>query len=406
MSGKESISVSGQILVRSTRTLSAPCSAIPARLPLKGVAVKVEYQQGVGLWRDLGETTTAADGRFTVSSAERPRDRSFRVKVRLKSADLSVRSHVNADWDSVYQQNSTSQGGLVGLTLVFGGRAASANGARSELDDEKNRERAELWALARQLLDRLDALGQPFGQRLIRPFRVEIVSPAASDESWAGPARRDVHIVPKATINAIFHEIMHIWAYDHTRFLFGGQAGLIGSAVSGLSTHEPSEKTSTAFHEGFASFAAAQMLTETFGCGIPRPLNRLGLVRSQVFSLADVAHSDDGWRSVFATLTTPNLHEFSFGAAGDNGASFIQPIVDPPPGDSPFTSFQSILGLFGAADVDGAKRRMDRGDMRSVEAFLDRVIAVFRGKFVGTKDQYLRLFDPGETVEPAELFPA
>ena len=43
--------------------------------------------------------------------------------------------------------------------------------------------------------------------------------------------------------------------------------------------------------------------------------------------------------------------------------------------------------------------------MRSIENFLDRIIAIRGGEFVGKKDEYLRLFDPQETVEPAALFP-
>jgi hypothetical protein len=68
-------------------------------------------------------------------------------------------------------------------------------------------------------------------------------------------------------------------------------------------------------------------------------------------------------------------------------------------------TFQRLLGCFAATDERGAKRCIDRGDMRSVENFLDRIIAIQGGEFVGKKDEYLRLFDPSETVEPAALFP-
>jgi len=110
---------------------------------------------------------------------------------------------------------------------------------------------------------------------------------------------------------------------------------------------------------------------------------------------------------VLAVLTTPNIHTFHFGTSADTGGSFTAQPIDPaPPGRSPSMTFQQLLGCFAATDQQGAKRRIDRGDMRSIENFLDRIIAIRGGDFVGKKDEYLRLFDPLETVEPSQLFPA
>jgi hypothetical protein len=402
---KEMLTVSGAVMVRTTRTLTSPCSAIAARLPLAGVAVKVEGKHRIGAWHDLGEATTNVDGRFSITSSERSKDWRFRIKVKLKSDDLLVRSHGPADWDTLLQQEDAEGEDLEGALLIYGDKAASTAGAAAELAEEKSRERAELWAIVRKLLDKLQDLGEPFGGGPVRPFRVEIVSPAITKSDWAGPARRDVHITPNATIKEIYHEVMHIWAYDNTRPVIGGQAGLIGGAISGKGTHESEEKPSTAFHEGFADVAASHLLAEVFGCGRPTPRNRIGLVREEVFSLTDVAHSDQGWRTVLAALTTPNLHTLRFGTSTDSGPAFAQPIDPPPPGRSPSMTFQQLLGCFAATDERGAKRRIDRGDMRSIERFLDRIIAIRGGEFVGKKDEYLRLFDPSDTVEPSELFP-
>ena len=408
---KEFITVSGNIRVRPTRG-----SAGNLDVPLSLLHVRVQSKHKLGVWRDLGDTTTDFNGHFSVTSNERERDRRFRIDVRMKSEDLSVRGPVLADWDTLLEQPDVRGDDLENVVLIYGAKSASSADATDSLDDAKERERAELWGIARGVLKMLDDLGKPFVGRLIRPYRLEIVSPPILNEdhgvgerqgvlSYAGPASRNVHIQPGESRHNIIHEIMHVWAYDHTRALVGGQAGMIPGDLSGRTTHELQEWVSTAFHEGFAEFAANQIESLAPGAVPPLPKSRAGLAALPIRSVAEMLKNDTSWESILTTLVTRNLHTFDFGTADDGGSLRIRPNgLREADGISPSTTFQGILGCFAAAEKVGVEHRLSRSDMTDLSTFVHRVTSIARGLMLGREEGLLRVLDPAETIEPRELF--
>ena len=402
---KETLTVSGTIRVRHTREIGPPeePKRLPEISPLAGVAVRVHAKKrDIAIWREIGVTVTDSNGRFSVSSPEREADWRFRIEVRLKGDDLVVRQHTHADWDTVLEQPEPQGEDLTGVTLTLGGGGPSA---QDPLNDRDNRERAEAWVIARRTLDTLRDVERPFRDDAVRPFRLEIVAPA--DATFANPATRNVHLERGETFLTIIHEIMHIWAYDHTAALRGGQGTLITSALGKTrTTHDPQEIESTAFHEGFAEFAAQQLAQIMFGHVPALPLNRAALAGLGLDSIAKLIRNDPGWRSILTTLVTPNLHGFEFGAASGKRSGAIAPLPSPPPGEcrSPFTTFPALLAVFGVNERRGVRHRLSREEMKDLRKFLERVSAMLGGTMTGRADDFLRLFDPTETVEPHQLF--
>lgn len=406
---KDFITVSGNIRVRPTRGATGTPD-----VPLSLLHVRVQSKHKLGVWRDLGDTITDFSGHFSVTSNERERDRRFRIDVRMKNEDLSVRGPVLADWDTLLEQPEVRGDDLENVVLIYGAKSASSTDATGSLDDAKERERAEIWAIARDVLKTLDELGKPFSARLIRPYRLEIVSPPIIDEdhgigarrgvaSYAGPASRNVHIQTGESRHNIIHEIMHIWAYDHTRPLAGGQAGMIPSDVK--TTHELQERASTAFHEGFAEFAAKQIEALAPGAAPPLPRSRAGLAALPIRSVAEMLKNDTSWESILTTLVTRNLHTFDFGTADDKGSPHIRANgLSEADGVSPSTTFQGILGCFAAAENVGIEHRLSRSDMSDLSTFVHRVASIARGLMLGREAGLLRVLDPAETIEPRELF--
>jgi hypothetical protein len=198
---------------------------------------------------------------------------------------------------------------------------------------------------------------------------------------------------------------MHVWAYDHTRAFAAGQGRLVFSAISGRTTHEDQEARTTAFHEGFAEYAARQALLLLFNTTQPLPRSRAGLAALGLRDIDQVLRSDEGWESILTTLSTPGLRSFVFGTSAGSGifVALASPAPSPVP-LAPFVSFSRILGCFARDGSAGEHLRLGSGEMRRLEAFLKRVEAIVGGAMVGRVDEYLRLFDPNETVEPATLF--
>lgn len=397
---KELLTVSGTLNVRHTRTAGSGALALPTLAPLSRVAVRVKAKH-LGVWRDLGETITDFAGRFSISSTERATDWRFRIDVRLKSDDLVVRSHAVADWDTVLEQPAVRGDDLQNVSLVFGDQRSSSRDATERLDDPQDHERAEVWAIARRLLKGLQDLGSAFPAGLIRPYTLEIVTPSLT--TYASPVTRNVHLVRGETVLNILHESMHIWAYDHTRALVGGQAGLIPS-VTGGGTHEPEERESTAFHEGFAQFAARHWLNLLYGAAYPRPRNRAAIAATGVRDFAGLLRNDDAWESALLTLTMPELHRFEFGSASGIAGGIVEVANTGGGCSSPATSFRQMLAIFSEAPSRGFEHRLGRREMRDMALFLQRVCGILRGDMNGRADEFLRLLDPAETIEPRALF--
>jgi hypothetical protein len=105
---QETVTVSGTLRVRHTRTIGSGNQALPPESPMPRVAVRVQAKPRTtaAVWRNIGETITDFAGKFSISSNERKADWRFRIDVRLKSDDLVVRQHTHADWDTVLEQPS------------------------------------------------------------------------------------------------------------------------------------------------------------------------------------------------------------------------------------------------------------------------------------------------------------
>ncbi len=396
---KTTVTISGNLSVRTTRGDST--LPLAQRLPLARVLVFVEGRRGNGVWNNIGEAQTDANGNFTINNRERVRDRRYRIQVRFKTDDLAVRDQAAADWDTVFEQPLVRGEDLIGANIVIGDSVASDIDARSFVDNTALRENAEVWAVSRLLLDLLDDLGQPFAGRLIRPFELEVVTLAK--RTFADPVRRNVYLVPNEDLRTIFHEAMHIWAYDHTRSVAAGQLRLIGS-LEGGGTHETQEARTTAFHEGFAEYAAKQIVHLMFNTPRPLPRSRFGIASLGLNSNDEMLHNDVAWESILTTLSTAGLRELAFGTRA-GGSLFVSPVIPPPPTVlTPFISFSRMLGCFAREGSVGEHQRLGSGEMRNLSDFLTRVEAIVGGNMNCRVDEYLRLFDINETVEPVALF--
>ena len=372
---------------------------------LPGVMVRVSGRRG-GPFVEWGTVTTGPAGTFAVTQSRRCGSKhQFRVEVKFKSNEVMIVNNGVARWYRIFQDADEREDTSRPLgTLTF------AAGAAVDLGDELARAHAQLWTLAQLTRQTLDSLGQGFGSR-----RVKIHYPTVLP-THADVLNNDVYVQrrPNKGIDDLFngagesfvvHEIMHVWAYLHTRPLAGGEVKLIFGLPGG--THQRRELIGTAFNEGFAEYAKDKLF-ETMFADVPvLPFTRTFLScdsNHRLVTLDDVQHNDDGWTSILHTLTTPELHNSDFGLATPcPGQRNITPISGAPLSGctSPSVQFRQILELFDRHPPQFPHKLALR-DM-DLNGFLDRAITVIGGDLTGKAQLYRAVASPGATQQPRDF---
>jgi hypothetical protein len=234
------------------------------------------------------------------------------------------------------------------------------------------------------------------------------------ESSYCDPANKVIFIIKNTQvdqfdIDAILHELMHVWAYQHSK----GEMGLAWQLAVHGSTHTGrQEKTFVAFHEAFAEWASNRLTEKLFQAtsqvygtydDLGIPFTRAHLQSIGITSLSELDHYEEGWMSIFNMLFAKRLHRFDF-----NGADRYPADIFPPPlkkqCDPPFLDIQHILRVFNPQPQRGYKDYLRKEEM-NLDSFLKRACDVlFPQNSQQMQDNYRRLLDPNETVQPQDLF--
>ncbi|MEM6326458.1 MAG: hypothetical protein AAF791_05010 [Bacteroidota bacterium] len=414
---------------------------------LAGVKVKVSAalrlsSVGGGVWGTYdkwAEVTTNSRGEFTVrhtptlSSCDGVRR--FRVKVKFQSDDLELR-HGNATsslnkvkWYTIVDQDGTQTDHTVDLgTKTFDWQHAH------DLGEMEARGHAEAWVVYTALLDQLESYGS--GYTFTEPLKVKFPHNSALagdgvEASYANPFTNVVYIfrandcpenrlVPAEgaceshlTVNALLHEAMHIWAYQHST----GEEDLALNLLTSGSTH-CFEPTYIAFHEGFAEFAAERLAKILFGIDAPLPVTRDAMQdgftcegsTNRLTSIGQVEDHDYGWIASLRTLIKGRLQSWTYeGSAtsrtfrsSTNAITEHGELTVVGACDSPQIVFKDVLTTFLAHPADGYPAPLAKGDM-NLEDFVDRLTDI-HDLGNDTRDALLTLMDPAATEQPRDLF--
>ena len=152
-----------------------------------------------------------------------------------------------------------------------------------------------------------------------------------------------------------------------------------------------------------------KMTEALFGTSPPLPYNRAylstGGLGTALTSLSLMQRHDDGWISVFHTLTTKDLHRYTF---KESGSSVTSPYIEIKPitimttnCSSPDLSFKNVLRVFNEDASAGYPSKLSRDDT-TIDAFLTRVEKILSSFTSDHRDLYKDLVDPSKTVQPSE----
>ena len=205
---------------------------------------------------DGGDFYAQAD--FPNVSENNCRPKKFKVKSSFVHGEkLSITKgdwDIFKTWDTIANHKTHPCNGrfcdLGSLTFGLGGIFKDG----VELGKEDNYRQADAWWASIYLINYLEMLGFPFKDRLkiAYPFD-EIGSSGAYRDAYANPITRQVQLVgeisddPLGTL--LYHEIGHIWLYEHSQNAMDLASYFI---LNSFSTHGMLSSKSVAFHEAFA----------------------------------------------------------------------------------------------------------------------------------------------------------
>ena len=405
-------------------------------------------------WNEWGEDVTSADGTFTVSKEKDRSKRLFRVRVMFKDDDLKIypenstlltnvltqgakrftggaiadlfvdgastvieqaveqftRLTYDVPWYTVYEDGSGEK--HVPSRVDFGDLMFGAHG-KEELNDTWARRHAEIWFLTKKMMTAMADMGPGLG--FTAKKAVAIKHP--HDNPWIGDAVEASYFNPfndtgyilknsqRDHFNAdtLWHELGHGWAYQRTT----GENGLAWQLLIHGDTHGRQNQPWVACHEAIAEYLKNVIYRDLIGSnptslgdieGKRVPYSRRWLKDQGIGKLADVEHYEHGWLAFFNMLTCNRLEKMDLNASGDYAVATITPVGSNAPDLSPADLLQVIQS--GPGEL---ARSMPCSDM-TLSRFLDRAIAILPQLESKHKTAYLRLIDPGETVQPKDVF--
>lgn len=452
----------GRILLRTQfPELAAKYSKDGDPLPLEGVRVKVSAKEFVADptgWNEWGEDITDADGNFEIRQEKDKSKRLFRVRVMFKDDTLKIypdnngllsklfdlttdlipggpvtkvvtelkedlleaalgavsRLTFDVDWITIHEDHGSDE--KKGPGVVNFDDLTFRQGGQEELGGTIQRCHADIWYVARKMMEKLASFGPGLGFVEKKPIAIKYPHKSSFigdgiEASYASPINDTVFLIQNSQtddfdLQIIMHELMHLHTYQHS----SGETGLAWQLFLHGSTHNGRQsKTWTSFHEAWGEFAKNELYRQMFGQGATiygvvsaerRPYTRSELKGSGIPNISELDHFEDGWMSVFNLLVCNKVCELDM-----NGTDmFAKPTLTPSPlCRQAQISFADLLRVFQPHGTGAYHTEMPLSHME-LTSFLNRLSASMPSEFTsGRRDAYLAILDPAQTRQPKDL---
>ncbi|MFO7567941.1 MAG: hypothetical protein R6X02_35195 [Enhygromyxa sp.] len=381
---------------------------------LENVQIKVSAKHKVlgawGTWNSWPIVRTKADGSWSVTQKKNCAKRRFKVEVKFQDDVVEVRhrtatsSTTKVKWYTILDETSGSHSSG---TFNLGTKTFKAGGAR-DLKDDEARAHADIWVLYKLAAAKAASFGSAY--KFTTKIKVKYphnsaVAPDSSEASYANPTTKVIYIFRSNDgtqdhfkVSTLLHELGHIWAYNHT----SGEICLTETLVTTFNTHGTVNDPCVAFHEGWAEYFADEMKRALFGGTKTLPYARPMLVAKGLDTKSKVQHNDDGWWSVFHTLSTPDLHKYEFGTASSSTPNNRITATAAPQVNcsSPNISFKQMMSVFNAGN---GYDKLSRSDT-TIAKFFDRAAARLSNLSSSQSNSVEKLVNPASTVQPRDEF--
>lgn len=379
--------------------------------PLENIQVRVAARAKTGVWgtwNNWNVIRTDANGNFSITKEKNCNTRQFKVEVKFDDDRLELRhrkstsSATKVKWYELAndkdQDRRRNNGGTVNFgTFTFG---ESQGGVLGQLEPRRH---AMAWNIFAVLFDKLDSYGANFAftGKLKVKYPHDGIAGNGSEESYANPITKVVYIhrssdsKDRFNIGTLWHEVFHIWDYQHV----GGENCLTADLILTQDTHDLASTSCPAFHEGFAEAASEQLQTEVFGDPRPAAQSRQWFVSEGLFSVGLVERLGLGWESVFRTMMTEDLQQWTFSGSGDNATQNLSAHKGC---TVKSLGLKQLLNVFLKHPDKGYPDFMVSSELH-VEPFFDRAVNVLNRLDRQHANAIINAQDPMATGEPADI---
>jgi hypothetical protein len=378
--------------------------------PLQNIEVRIQAsRKDKGGFRTWDTVRTNSRGNFTYRGRQQTKTHRIRIRIRYNDNDLAVLDPRGVDqmrtrWITVYEDGQKRRA----TTRNIGALTFNKRSRHKELGKEENQIQGIFWFAAHRLIRRL----QQEDPWLAFKGKVHITWPARlfTGASFAQNLlkNRTAHIHRGVSdghkILTLFHEMMHLWNYDHNK----GTSNWLASIASfrhGLdfATDGEQENPNIAFHEGFAEFAGWELWRTLFRIKRVKPYTRYFLKQHQEVTTG--AEAEQNWLGVMSgllLLTDPDLYRYTFGPADSPGSSYPKTI--PPSSGCPVPPAMrvwDVMKVFQANPRAGWKTDWQVGGRKNgLYKFYDRTKDISPSLDAATVRLLRDLLDPESTREP------
>lgn len=377
--------------------------------PLANVLVKVSGKEKVlGVWgwyASWGEVRTDSSGEFELTVSKSCNAHRFKVEVKFQDSELEVRhehstsSLTQAKW---YLIHELANGEWKGGTKDVGTKTFAAGGAQ-ELGDDEPRAHADIWVLYKDAIDYIDGLGSSTDFNGLVAVKYPHNSLLVADDiesSYANPLTNDIYIQEDHfNADTLLHELMHVWAYQHST----GEDGMAVELLQNGGTHGLVDESFVAFHEGFAEYAKDELLAGIYGLDPVLPFSREEHFDDGLVTLSLLERHDDGWLSIFRTLTLPKIWDYDFLEGNSSpGSKYVvedTSLLSQSTCESPEADLHDVLLSFESSSSAGHASVIDDSEM-NVADYLDRFEDIVSGFGETDEDRYKSYIDPADDTQP------
>jgi hypothetical protein len=388
--------------------------------PLRGIQVRISGKAKIlgtwGWYNSWDTVTTNDDGEFSLTKSKWCYDRRFKVEVKFDDSELEVRHATSTTsltkvlWYVAEDETASEAHDKDTENINLGTFTFGASG-QHDLNETEPRAHADIWVAYKDVIN----LMKDHGSKYEFTSQIKVKYPhdgIVGDEiegNYANPLTQVIYIISNSSFDSfnmgtLFHELMHVWAYQHST----GESVLATYLISNGSTHGFVTNPAISFHEGFASYGNEELQAALYGESAGLPYSREGMTGTKdFFALEDLELHDDGVLSALRLLSLDDVTHYKFGEAYISGSysDYIseKELMFLASCDAPELSFKQVLRVFSAKESAGYDDVIDADEM-NVTDFYTRAADILNDFSEDDAAMFLELTDPESTVQPEDAF--
>lgn len=393
--------VHGRLQVKESLTNKPTNTTTQNIHDIENAAIKVHGATASGFWKEWATGLTDENGNFSINATKSDKPHFIKIEAVFIDDDLELvfeQGLIEHRNFTIFKSEQKINGPDVDAgTLRF------EDGKSLDLGQERGIRTATTWHIVKRAMEKIIDKNPDFAFK--KRFKIENHRGGGAKGNAIG---RKISLGRKSfEIDVILHEMMHIWDYDHNQ----GTSNWPLAACIGFNTHNHREFKNIAFHEGFAEYAAWELLHHIWGWDKLLPSTRHILYnrdKQAMHSIDEIEHDDDGVIHGLRLVTATDPGALHLGDAwADQQNSVTRESTDSTrhcPQCPHLMDLWDVLTVFlpnedrGVSDFWNVTKNKN-----GLIVFLERAVRMIPSYTQEAHEAMLMLLNPAEYVQPRSL---